>query len=90
MAAKEAASGSGDQQPSFEEGLQELETIVEQLEHGELPLEKSLELFEKGVKLSDTCRKQLQEAESKVEILLKKEGRIEAEPFNLNDGDPQE
>lgn len=90
MAAKEAASESDDQQPSFEEGLAELETIVEQLEHGELPLEKSLELFEKGVKLSDTCRKQLQEAESKVEILLKKEGRIEAEPFNLNDGDPQE
>lgn len=90
MAAMEAASESDDQQPSFEEGLEELETIVEQLEHGELPLEKSLELFEKGVKLSDTCRKQLQEAESKVEILLKKEGRIEAEPFNLNDGDPQE
>ena len=90
MAAMEEASESDDQQPSFEEGLEELETIVEQLEHGELPLEKSLELFEKGVKLSDTCRKQLQEAESKVEILLKKEGRIEAEPFNLNDGDPQE
>lgn len=90
MATREAASGSDDQQPSFEEGLAELETIVEQLEHGELPLEQSLELFEKGVKLSDTCRKQLQEAESKVEILLKKEGRIEAEPFNLNDGDPQE
>ncbi len=90
MVAKEAASGSDDQQPSFEEGLAELETIVEQLENGELPLEKSLELFEKGVKLSDTCRKQLQEAESKVEILLKKEGRIEAEPFTLNDGDPQE
>ncbi len=90
MVTREAASGSDDQQPSFEEGLAELETIVEQLEHGELPLEQSLELFEKGVKLSDTCRKQLQEAESKVEILLKKEGRIEAEPFNLNDGDPQE
>lgn len=90
MVTKEAASESDDQQPSFEEGLAELETIVEQLENGELPLEQSLELFEKGVKLSDTCRKQLQEAESKVEILLKKEGRIEAEPFTLNDGDPQE
>jgi exodeoxyribonuclease VII small subunit len=90
MAAKKAESERDDQQPSFEEGLAELETIVEQLEHGELPLEKSLELFEKGVKLSDTCRKQLQEAESKVEILLKKEGRVEAEPFTLNDGEPQE
>jgi exodeoxyribonuclease VII small subunit len=90
MAAKKAESERDDQQPSFEEGLAELETIVEQLEHGELPLEKSLELFEKGVKLSDTCRKQLQEAESKVEILLKKEGRVEAEPFTLNDREPQE
>lgn len=90
MAAEKSASEREDQQPSFEQGLAELETIVEQLEHGELPLEKSLELFEKGVKLSDTCRKQLQEAESKVEILLKKEGRIEAEPFTLNDGEPQE
>ncbi len=90
MAAKKAEPERDDQQPSFEEGLAELETIVEQLEHGELPLEKSLELFEKGVKLSDTCRKQLQEAESKVEILLKKEGRVEAEPFTLNDREPQE
>ena len=54
-----------------------------------MPLEKSLELFEKGVKLSDSCRKQLQEAESKVEILLKKEGRVEAEPFTLDDGEPE-
>lgn len=88
MAAKKAAA-KADEQPSFEQGLAELETIVDQLEHGELPLEKSLELFEKGVKLSDSCRKQLQEAESKVEILLKKEGRVEAEPFTLDDGEPQ-
>lgn len=73
--------------PSFEQGLKELEGIVKELEQGELPLEKSLELFEKGVKLSDTCRKQLQEAETKVEILLRKEGRIEAEPFELQDGE---
>ncbi len=73
--------------PSFEQGLKELEGIVKELEQGELPLEKSLELFEKGVKLSETCRKQLQEAETKVEILLRKEGRIEAEPFELQDGE---
>jgi exodeoxyribonuclease VII small subunit len=88
MAAKKAAAKAANEQPPFEEGLAELEAIVDQLEHGELPLDKSLELFEKGVKLSDSCRKQLQEAESKVEILLKKEGRVEAEPFTLNDGEP--
>jgi len=73
--------------PSFEDGLKELEAIVKELENGELPLEKSLELFEKGVKLSEACRKQLQEAETKVEILLRKEGKIEAEPFELKDGE---
>ena len=75
--------------PSFEEGLTQLEKIVKDLESGDLPLEKSLELFEKGVRLSEACRKQLEEAESKVEILLKKEGRIEAEPFELEDGEPE-
>ena len=49
--------------PAFEEGLDQLEKIVKQLEDGDLPLEKSLELFERGVRLSEACRKQLQEAE---------------------------
>jgi len=83
------AKKAAEKEPSFEAGLAELEKIVEELEDGELPLEKSLTLFEKGVKLSDSCRKQLQEAESRVEILLKKEGRIEAEPYTLNDGEPE-
>ncbi len=66
---------------SFEAGLEELESIVKQLESGELSLEKAIEYFEKGVKLSEACRKQLMEAESKVEILLKKNGEVEAESF---------
>jgi exodeoxyribonuclease VII small subunit len=68
-------------QPSFESGLTELETVVKQLESGELPLEKALELFEKGVQLSETCRKQLEEAETKVELLTRRGGAIQAEPF---------
>ena len=75
--------------PVFEEGLDQLEKIVKQLEDGDLPLEKSLELFEKGVRLSEACRKQLQEAEGKVEILLKKQGRVEAKPFNVEAGEPE-
>ncbi len=75
-------------EPSFEEGLEQLEKIVKQLEDGELPLEKSIELFEKGVKLSDSSRKQLEQAEAKVEILLKKDGKVEAAPFELDDGEP--
>lgn len=75
--------------PSFEEGLEELEKIVKELESGDLPLEKSLRLFEKGVKLTQACRKQLQEAEGKVEILLKKEGRVEGKPFEIEDGEQE-
>jgi exodeoxyribonuclease VII small subunit len=56
---------------TFELSLKELERIVEQLEAGDLPLERSLELFEQGVQLSRECQKRLDEAERKVEILLK-------------------
>lgn len=67
--------------PSFEAGLQELEQIVKQMESGDLPLERALELFEKGMQLSESCRKQLQEAETRVEILVRKGEKMQAEPF---------
>ncbi len=67
--------------PSFETSLQELEAIVKELESGDLPLQRSLELFEKGMKLSETCRKQLEEAETRVEILVRKGDKVTAEPF---------
>ncbi len=73
------------QQPSFENGLEKLEAIVQQLEDGELSLERSLDLFEQGVQLSQTCRKQLEAAETKVEIVMKKGGDLEAQPFELDD-----
>lgn len=56
---------------TFESSLKELERIVGELEAGDLPLERSLELFEQGVRLSRECQKRLDEAERKVEILLK-------------------
>lgn len=65
----------------FEECLQRLERIVQELEKGEVPLEKSLTLFEEGMQLSSACRKELEEAEGKVEILLRKNGKLQAEPF---------
>ncbi len=55
---------------NFENQLQELESIVEQLEGGELPLEQALKVFEKGVKLSRQCQQLLAEAEQKVTILM--------------------
>jgi exodeoxyribonuclease VII small subunit len=65
----------------FEECLERLEKIVQELEKGEVPLEKSLTLFEQGMELSASCRKQLEEAEGKVEILLKQNGKLQTEPF---------
>src|SRR6266481_1349042 len=64
---------------SFEAGLQQLEAIVKEMESGELPLERALELFERGMKLSDACRKQLEEAETRVEVLMKRAGAAAGE-----------
>jgi exodeoxyribonuclease VII small subunit len=66
---------------SFEGCLEELEKVVKELEGGDLPLERSLLLFEKGMGLSEACRKHLEEAETRVEMLVRKEGKIQAEPF---------
>ncbi len=67
--------------PKFEECLQRLEKIVDELERGDIPLEKALTLFEEGMQLSGSCRKELEEAEGKVEILLKQNGKLQPEPF---------
>jgi exodeoxyribonuclease VII small subunit len=70
----------------FEECLQRLEKIVQELEKGDVPLENSLTLFEEGMNLSSACRKELEQAEGKVEILLKKNGKLQAEPFEPESG----
>jgi exodeoxyribonuclease VII small subunit len=68
--------------PTFEESLKKLETIVEQLEKGDLPLEQSLKLFEQGVDLSAACKKELDEAEGKVQMLIKqRDGSLKTAPF---------
>lgn len=66
---------------SFETSLDELEKVVKELEAGDLSLDRSLELFSRGVELSDSCRKQLEEAETRVEMLIRKEGTYQPEPF---------
>lgn len=67
--------------PKFEECLDRLEKIVGELEKGDVPLDRALELFDEGMKLSGSCRKELEEAEGKVEILLKRDGKLQPEPF---------
>ena len=60
-----------EQPQSFEASLEGLEEIVQQLEGGDLPLEKSLELFEQGIKLSRQCQERLSQAERRIEVLLR-------------------
>ncbi len=66
---------------NFETALRKLETITDELENGELNLESSLKKFDEGVQLISFCSKQLEEAQAKVEILLQKDGKLEAAPF---------
>lgn len=74
---------------SFEKNLERLDAIVQQLEDTELPLEKALQLYEEGMKLSEVCHKQLEEAEGRVQILTKKSGgKVVAEPFEPEESEP--
>lgn len=70
----------------FEKSLTRLEEVVKRLESTDLSLDEAMKLFEEGVRLSRDCQKQLEEAEGRVEILLKKaDGKIAAEPFEPED-----
>ena len=70
---------------SFENALDRLEEIVDLLESGENPLEKSLELFEEGVKLVKFCNKKLEAVESAVKILVNNNGELEEKDFLPNE-----
>lgn len=75
-------NNNADNEKSFETSLSELETIVRELDRGEMPLEKSLELFEQGVKLVRECRERLSEAERRVEVLTRGlDDRFETQPY---------
>ena len=72
----------------FEKAMNRLEHIVEELEKGELDIDKSLEIFEEGIKMSRVCSKKLNEAEQKIETLTKnKKGELVAELFPAGDED---
>lgn len=70
----------------FEDSVKQLETIVNQLEKGDLPLEESMKLFEEGIRLSTACKEELDAAEGKVQVLLKqRDGSLKPEPFLQNE-----
>ena len=70
---------------NLEKSLADLEDLVEELESGDLPLEKAMKKFEEGIKLTRGCQTALKEAEQKVEILLKSAGGEDLEEFDVDD-----
>ena len=70
---------------NLEKSLAELEELVDELESGDLPLEKAMKKFEEGIKLTRGCQAALQEAEQKVEILLKSAEGEELDDFEVED-----
>lgn len=70
---------------TFEDALQRLEEITRELEEGEVSLESSLKNFDEGIKLAEFCGSKLDEAQKKVDILLKKNDKLKAVPFDYDD-----
>lgn len=66
---------------NFEESMKKLETIVTELENGDLNLDESVQKFEDGMKLAKKCNEILEEAEKKITILLEKDGELKEEKF---------
>ncbi len=72
---------------NLEKALTDLESIVDELESGDLPLEKAMKKFEEGIKLTRSCQAALKDAEQKVDILLKSAGAEQLEAFEADDED---
>jgi len=73
---------------NLEKALTDLEELVEELESGDLPLEKAMQKFEDGIRLTRGCQAALKEAEQKVEILLKSAGDEDLEDFEVDEESP--
>jgi exodeoxyribonuclease VII small subunit len=68
----------------FEQAMSQLEEIVDELEHGDVPLEKAIELFQKGMALSQLCSKKLEQVEQKIEMIVQEDGEIRKKPFGAS------
>lgn len=72
----------------FEEHLTQLETVVEKLERGDLTLDESVRLFEEGMKLSQACKSELEQAEGRIQVLVEtKGGKMQTAQMEVEDGD---
>lgn len=66
---------------NFEEAMNQLEDIVSQLERGDVPLEKAIDLFQQGMRLSQICGQKLAQVERKIEMIVEEDGAVEKQPF---------
>jgi len=82
-----APTEPGADEVGFEDALERLESLVERLDDGDLPLEQALAAFEEGVALTRQCAQQLESAERRVEVLVREGGRLIERPFEAGDED---
>lgn len=75
---------------NFEEAMQQLENIVSELERGDVPLEKAIDLFQQGMQLSQLCGQKLAEVERKIEMIVEEDGEIAKQPFQPPLGEPSD
>lgn len=75
----------------FEGAMEQLEAIVRELEHGDVPLEKAIDLFQQGMKLSQLCGSKLEQVERKIEMITEMDGELRKKPFGARlEGDTDE
>ncbi|MDQ0088211.1 exodeoxyribonuclease VII small subunit [Paenibacillus anaericanus] len=70
-----------EKQINFEDAMNQLEDVVSQLENGDVPLEKAIDLFQKGMQLSQLCSQKLAQVERKIEMIVENDGDIEKKSF---------
>ncbi|MBO2945109.1 exodeoxyribonuclease VII small subunit [Paenibacillus sp. F411] len=75
---------SSEAEMSFEEAMEQLELIVGQLEDGDVPLEKAIDLYQKGMKLSQLCSQKLEQVEQKIEMVVEEGGEVKRRPFGTS------
>lgn len=76
------AKAEKEKELNFEEAMDRLEEIVSELENGDVPLEKAIDLFQQGMKLSQICGSKLEQVERKIEMIVEEDGELRKKPFD--------
>lgn len=79
------AKAEKEKELNFEEAMDRLEEIVSELENGDVPLEKAIDLFQQGMKLSQVCGSKLEQVERKIEMIVEEDGELRKKPFDTSE-----